>query len=133
VAGALIDIAYLEALYGTVEDEDRADALILIASDLVNEELGSDYDSADAPARAKQAVALLTVEALSATGDDFAVTAEQVGDWRAEYGQGRRAMNLDTVEHLLRRLRGSAYSVTTPIALDGPLAEADWWTEVNEP
>ena len=130
---ALIDVDYLAALIGELADEDRADTLIDIASDLVNEELGTSYDGTTAPERAKQVVAQLVAQALTAEGSDFAVTAEQLGDKRVEYARGARSlMDLSTVEHLLSKLRPSSYSVKTLPPSDGP-ATTNWWAEVDEP
>ena len=130
---ALIDVDYLTALIGEIADDDRADTLIDIASDLVNEELGTTYDDTTAPQRAKQAVAQLVAQALNSEGSDFAVTAEQLGDKRVEYARGARGlMDIASVEHLLSKLRPSGYSVRTPPSSDGP-ATTNWWAEVDEP
>jgi hypothetical protein len=120
MSGPLIDVSYVETIYGVqLDDEVRCEALILIASDLVCEEVGTPYTALTAPSRAKQAVCDLVISALS-TDDEGSVKAEQIGDYRVEYARSRAAMDLGIVAHLLGPLRRGAYSVKTPLGVDGP-------------
>lgn len=121
---ALIDTDYVAAMWGQdLPDTDRGDFLIGEASGLVIEHCAptsAGWTATTAPTRVRQAVARLVISVLSApVGDQAALKAEQIGDYRAEFIAGPPPMDLALVDGLLRPYRASTFSIVATVPMDG--------------
>ena len=127
---ALVDADYVAFSTGAdvSTDPDRVDFLIEVASGLVCERCSVAWTDATAPVSVKQAVARLVSQALAIGSDSTGSTgamppgikAEQIGDYRVEFASAAVAMDMRSVDDLLRQwIRGSAYSIKTDLGFDG--------------
>lgn len=127
----LITPEFLHTVTGVdVSDTASVEALILITSTLIGEELGGCVDPETATMKLRVVCAQYTAYSMSPRGSGpAAVRAEQVGDYRVEYqAQGNSDMfDLQVLRDMLSSMHGgSAYSVST---LSDRL-QPEWWDGV---
>ena len=123
----LVTISFVEVIYGIDGmDEMRGTVLITLASDVVREYCGKAWDSSDVPAQIKLVVAQMVGDAYSTTPSDAAkIKAEQIGDYRVEYGkQAAAAMSTAPYADVLNKYATRAFSISTNVPFDGVTDEA---------
>lgn len=124
---SLVDIEWIANFTGLnfEDNEERAEFLAEIASDLVLSYCNATWTDLTAPVEARIAVATLTGMGWTADAEaqGSQLRAEQIGDYRVEFQNSPAlAMDVERVAHLLRRYRrATGYSLKTSVPLDGPL------------
>lgn len=120
----LVTPQYVAASTGAdVTDVERTQFLIGEASSLVMDYVGRTYTPETAPTAVKQAVSIMVASALEAGGTDGGdVKAEQIGDYRVEFGgagQYTDGLDIRQVEYLLAMVAGGSRAIRTDVPLDG--------------
>jgi hypothetical protein len=115
----LIEPEFLGLVTGVdVSDTASVEALILVTSGLIGEELGGCVDPTTASMKLRVVAAQYTAYVMSSgsgTSGPAAIRAEQVGDYRVEYQRAQSdQFDLQVLRDMLASMHGgSAYSVST--------------------
>lgn len=113
----LITPEYVAQVTGAdVTDLNRVLLLIAEATEVVYAYLRRPIPSERPPAIIRIAIASVVANSLSAA-EAGNVRAEQIGDYRIEFGQASGAVGFDLrpVAHILDRYRGTAVNARTPV------------------
>ena len=125
MATPIVDTEWVSTFTGiSFEDnEERADFLVEVASDLVLSYCNQTWTPVTAPIEARIAVAVLVGMGWASDAEAAQLRSEQIGDYRVEFANSPAlAMDIDRVAHLLKRYRrASSYSIITRSSLEGPM------------